>query len=207
LDTRTLKGQNSSLVGFFVWVYYLFTMKKHIFIVGIILFPMFASAFITLSPPNTQMAEKPISITCSQGDTAVFYDSTGQNGGGTACNGISGTSTLGIITIVECDSSVLLSNCGLDSTLALAELDTGFVSKITYLITPFKASALTLFDPNTSGNEDFISGITASVGTTGNGLFPIIALIIGIILAIIFATQIIDLVHETKNKQKTKRKS
>lgn len=120
-------------------------MKKRIqklialFIFALLFVAHSAFASITFDPVSPQNTGVNVIPTCTIGDSLEIYYSDGSNALVQACDGVTAFSSPPIavdtLSVVECDSSVLLSSCTGDGTLSLAVTDTGYISQENYTFT------------------------------------------------------------------------
>ena len=180
-------------------------MKKYVLllITPLLFVGNFAFASITISPTSPQLITTPsYSLSVTTGDRVLIYGTDGTLFGYTPINSgnpqhRSAETGVGTETFVECDSTIALAVCsgadGADSTIALAESDTGYISKRTFTWVkdfPPSGTGISILGGHTNGtgglpltSNDLTANVASALQTTGDGLFPIVALVIGIFLA------------------------
>ena len=164
-------------------------------------------------------------------DLECYYnDGTGFVNYNGICGGLSPvytsiTPSIGTYTFIECNSAISGSVCDSttqSTTLTQALADSGFIDSLTFVITPNTpppATGLTFFGGTSSGtgtgtmtNTAFVGQVATALGATTAGIYPIVALIAGILVALIITTKIISLYKKTgtagtKTKEKPLRKT
>lgn len=197
-------------------------MKKHnkklivLFAIFCVLFTgaSMAKADIVTNIPSPQKIETYVVPTCTIGTyydvfTPAGFEYGRPNPCGWAFN--VGSGQQGTYTIVE------ETGFYMDQNLSDSILDPLYVSSINYTFTPktptpsIIGGGLTLFGGVSNGGNglpltstDFVGQVATALGATGNGIYPILALIAGIILALIITTKIISIYKKTDDKKQTK---
>ena len=200
-------------------------MKKKLIYIAIVFifilgFSGKAFANITTSPPSPANFNDIITFNCGVGSGLVmFYSDTGLGvwaSGGPICqNGSFTPSTqggsAGNFIIVECDFST--TNSCAWGNLTDARNDATYISEISYTVLPLPPPPRTLengglFFDRYNGNNG-ATNLMAQAGTatklTFSTLGPIVASILGIIMAYIAMAWIVNLINETDTTKKKKK--
>ena len=202
-----------------------YNIKKILFSVFVFAFVLFgySYAFATVTTNETNPATTGTSVTffCSDGDRVVFFDSTGEHISHQSCSPLTGTGVVkeaGVYTIVECKSSLSNSNCDASGTRNLSafnaiEVSSG--SNVSQTSFEWRASTgggtggavsgIHFFEPSAlTGDASVTNQLGASVGTTTGSLLPVVAVVGGIILAMIGIKWVVDTLKNTADNKKTK---
>lgn len=171
-----------------------------------------AHAEITFNLPSPQPIGADININMSIGDVWIAYDSSGNFYMFPAEGGFHSYSLADTFTLIECNSAVEGSVCPYASsallTLTEAEADPGFISETTFTFTalppPPPTTGLVFFGGTSSGtgtgtmdSTSFLANVASAYSATGVGIYPIVAIIAGLILTFILIKKIIGLSKQT----------
>jgi hypothetical protein len=201
-------------------------MKKFLFLV-LFLIPSISFASISFSVPSPQVFFSGVSVfpTCTIGNVVTGFFSDGLKADtGTLCNPNTGGridfnfnsnySRPDTYTIVECNTALSLHNCGNTyiNDLADARADLGYIGETTYIFTAPPAPpvlGLTFFGGQSSGTGGatmdapaFLSQTATALDATASGIYPILAIVAGLILTFIVIKKIIGLYKQTGGQSK-----
>jgi hypothetical protein len=180
-----------------------------------------SSSHLTYSVATPQTTGTAILINGSDavGSYAHVYDSTGAEVGFGYAGAFIGytwtPTTAGVYTIAECDNIIASCNVSIP-TLTTVEASAGYSGSDTYTITTPVAPPLGLnfFGGTSSGtgsgtmtNTAFIGQVATALGATTTGIYPIVALVGGIILALILIGKIISMYRQAGATTDTKIKA
>jgi hypothetical protein len=174
-----------------------------------------AFASISTSVSSPQSPGTPVVFTSTVGSVCMVYDTAHGNVAvshsclsGASFPYITLSSTPDTYTIVECNPSLDIY-CDSRYTLSSAETGPGFISENVFTFSstpppPPAVSGLTFFGGTSSGTGGsaltgsvFTSQVANALSATGLGVYPIVALVAGLILALIIATKVIGLFKQT----------
>jgi hypothetical protein len=179
-----------------------------------------AFAKITMDPAVYDYAGGDVYVSCSVGDKySISFNGSMNPYGGYCYPGENftniGGSGQGTYVIYECNSAILGSDCLNDSTPQLALDDKGYVSSINYfwgntppVVTPNDGSGISIFGGMTNGTggsplqaSDMVANVESALQATGSGLFPIVAVVVGIFLTFLVANELKKMFKDIETKQ------
>lgn len=181
-----------------------------------------AFAQIYTSLPSPQIFGVGVQVSCSNIDYDVmFANENGEIIGGVICDGgfpldhiYSDIQTAGTYTLIECNHSV--GDFCNDETLELMMDNIDYISQTTFTFTEavednpyggifFRPSGTDSENDLGSANE-LLASAGLAVNDTTNGLLPILAVVLGVILAFIGIKYIITLYNEADEYKKNKKR-
>lgn len=187
-------------------------LKKIMFSVFVSVFVLFgysmAFASMTITPTSPQAPNTSISVTCSSPDAyaVIIYNSLGNYVSFKTCPTTTLTSvTAGDFSLVEADANFQISQ-----TLTQMQGSSSYRSLSSYtfsnpVIPPVVTGGVHFLGATAlTGTGSLTNQLTASVGTTSGSLLPVLAVVAGIIFAMIGLNYIFGLMREVDKNKKAK---
>jgi hypothetical protein len=201
-------------------------MKKIIislFAFSVLFLSSSAFANVSFTPTSPQTAGTTGVVSCGVGNVYIQACSTSNSSvpcsagdiirSKVACNNNTygfETNSLGTYTYVECNPITSSSSCSGYGVLSEALADNGFIAQANFTFTapiiPPRNAGISILGGTAPSigtplnGSALTAGITGAVGNTMNGLGPIIALVVGIILAFIVAIYFMNTFRSTDKK-------
>lgn len=190
-------------------------MKKAIFIlIAFFAFSGIASAQITFNP-STPVLGQTFDLLCSTGNMHIlFIQGQAVAQGNDACpyyelGDLLPPATYFNGTFIECDNTIPNASCVATETTTIqdARNDAGYISERHLVVGETDLQRNGILYSRTDGKSDaglLVASVATATGETTGSIGPIVAIILGIILAFVFIRTIIGLIYETRHKDTKK---